>query len=112
MRRAIACCGVVAASAVGSVAAGATRDAHIAGRVLECNTPEHCIMNRFIVSAVNSTGRTVARTSTWGDHNRYRLRVAPGSYQLLARSSGLVCKASAAAEAHETTQQNITCPVP
>jgi hypothetical protein len=112
MRRAIACCGVVAASAVGSTASGATRDAHIAGRVLECNTPQHCITNRFTVSAVNSAGRILARTSTSGDHNHYRLRVAPGTYQLVAKSSGLVCKASAAAEAHETRRQNITCLVP
>jgi hypothetical protein len=112
MRRAVVCCGVIAASAVGSIASGATRDAYIKGRVLECNTPQHCIKNRFTVSAVNSAGRTVARTSTTGDHNHYRLRVAPGTYQLVAKSSGLVCKASATAVAHETTRHEITCLVP
>jgi hypothetical protein len=112
MGRAILCGCVIAASAVGSIATGATRDARVKGRVLECNTPERCITNNFTVSAVNSAGRTAARTSTSGDHNHYALRVPHGTYELVAKSSGLVCKASATAEAHETTRQNITCLVP
>jgi hypothetical protein len=114
MRRAIIGGGVIAALALGpmAVATGAPRDARIAGRVLVCNVPDHCVTREFTVSAVNSAGHTVARTSTTGAHNDYLVRVVPGSYQLVAKSSGLVCKASATAIADQTTRQSITCLVP
>lgn len=107
--------GCLAAGAVGSVgiaSAGTPVNARIAGRVLVCNVPNHCMTRRFRVSALNSAGRTVARTTTHSAHNAYRLRLAPGHYKLVAKSSGLVCKASASAVAHRTTRQNITCLVP
>lgn len=102
--------GVLASSAL---AAGSARDARIAGRVIECNTPEHCVRGHFKVVAIDSAGRTVATTSTSSRHNAYRLRVAAGSYRLVARThGGLKCQASAKAVAHRTTHQNITCLVP
>lgn len=122
MRRALVACGVLAAAALGPMTfAMATtrraqmasrRTARIAGRVLVCNVPEHCMTRRFKVSAQNSSGRRVARTTTHGRRNRFALHVPPGSYRLVATSSGLVCKASAAATAHRTTYKNITCLVP
>jgi hypothetical protein len=122
MRRLLIGCGVIAASALGPLAfATATpsgarmashRDARIAGRVLVCNTPDHCLTRRFKVVARNSAGKTVARTSTSGDHNHFALHVFPGSYRLVATSSGLVCKASATASVHHTRRKNITCLVP
>jgi hypothetical protein len=114
MRRAIVCGGVIAVSALGqtALAAPSPRTARITGRVRVCNTPDHCVTRVFHVSAVNANGRTVARTSTTGTDNRYRLRLRPGDYQLVAKSSGLVCKASATAVAHETERVDITCLVP
>ncbi len=114
MRRAIGCGGVIAALALAplALAGAAPRDARIAGRVLVCNVPNHCMTRHFHVAAINSAGHTVARAATRGAHNAYRLRLAPGDYRLVAQSHGLVCKASASASAHETTHQNITCLVP
>jgi hypothetical protein len=66
----------------------------------------------FIVSAVNLAGNAVARASTRGVANKYALRVPPGSYELVALSSGLRCQATARAIAHHTTHKNITCLVP
>jgi hypothetical protein len=114
MRRAIICGGAIAAAALTPVAlaTGTSGDARIAGRVLVCNSPGHCMTREFHVSAIDSAGQTVARATTTGSHNRYRLRVAPGRYRLVAKSSGLVCKASATAVAHTSTRQDITCLVP
>lgn len=109
---------VLALPALGALAglagwqAATHRDARIAGRVLVCNAPGNCLTRKFTVSAENARGRTVARTRTKGHGNRYSLRVPPGSYELLAVSSGLRCEASARARAHHTTHQDITCPVP
>jgi len=105
---------VIAVIAVGStaLAAGAPRDARIAGRVLVCNAPGHCFTRRFAVSALDSAGRTVAKTTTESADNAYRLHVTPGQYRLVARSSGLVCRASAVAVAHQTARRDITCLVP
>ncbi len=88
------------------------RDARIAGRVLLCNSPGHCMTRKFTVSAIDSAGDKVASTSTMGVHNAYRLRVAPGAYRLVAKSHGLVCEGTATAAAHKTTRTNITCLVP
>jgi hypothetical protein len=107
--------GCLAAGAVGFAGvatAGAPADGHIAGRVLVCNVPNHCMTREFAVSAVDSAGRTVAKTTTHSAHNEYRLEVPPGHYKLVAKSSGLVCRASASAVAHRTTRRNITCLVP
>jgi hypothetical protein len=107
--------GCLAASAVGSLGVAAARaptDARIAGNVLVCNAPGHCLTREFTVSAVNQAGRTVAKTHTKSAHNAYRLEVSPGHYKLVAKSQGLVCRASATAVAHRTTQRNITCLVP
>lgn len=114
MRRAIICGGITVAALATPVgfALAATPDGQIAGRVIECNTPDHCITAHFEVSAIDSAGHAVARTSTTGIHNRYRLRIPPGPYRLVAKSSGLVCKASVTAVAHQRTRQDITCLVP
>jgi hypothetical protein len=101
----------LAASASGAPS-HAARDARIVGDVLVCNTPNHCLTRRFKVTAYDSAGQPVASDVTRSRDNRYRLRVAPGSYQLVAVSSGLTCKASATAVAHRTTHQDITCLVP
>jgi hypothetical protein len=103
--------GVGGSMAFGAVSAN-PRDALIAGRVLVCNVPGHCLTRTFEVSATDASGRTVATTRTRSPRNAYRLRLAPGSYELVANSSGLVCQASATATAHRTTRQNITCLVP
>jgi hypothetical protein len=95
-----------------ALAGGRHRNARIAGSVLVCNAPGHCFQRQFLVSAVNSRGQTVASFTTRDAQNDYRLHVAPGGYQLVARSSGLNCTASVTAVAHEATHQNITCPVP
>jgi hypothetical protein len=106
----------VAASAVGCVGAAAaqapTADARIAGHVLVCNAPGNCMTREFTVSAVNQAGRAVAKTHTKSAHNDYRVRVSPGHYKLVAKSQGLVCRATATAVAHRTTRRNITCLVP
>ncbi len=120
MRRASIFVAMIAASAgagvsgsAGALAAQAgTRDARIAGRVLVCNSPGHCMTRKFKVSAIDSAGGKAATSSTTGVHNAYRLRVAPGTYRLVAKSHGLVCKATAVATADQTTRKNITCLVP
>jgi hypothetical protein len=95
-----------------ALAGGRHRNARIAGRVLVCNGPGRCFQRRFHVTAVNSRGETVARFTTTDAVNDYKLHVAPGRYRLVAESSGLNCTASVTAVAHQTTHQNITCPVP
>ena len=90
----------------------ADQQGRVVGRVIECNTPTHCVTAHFKVSVLNAGWRTVARTSTSGVHNDYRLRLAAGNYQLVAQSSGLKCYASTTAVAHQTTRQDITCLVP
>lgn len=114
MRRATIFATAIAAALAGpaAFAAPGPDNARIAGRVLVCNAPRHCLTRTFKVSAINSSGHTVARTTTYGRKNDYALAVAPGSYRLVAKSSGLVCRASAVATAHQTTRQNITCLVP
>jgi hypothetical protein len=106
--------GIVLATVIGvsGSPAASGRNARIAGRVLVCNTPTNCMTRTFKVSAENAAGQTLARTRTTGARNKYRLRVPPGSYDLVAVSSGLLCHALAAAAAHHTTHQNITCLVP
>jgi hypothetical protein len=103
--------GVTGPVALGAVS-GSRRDARIAGRVLLCNVPHHCLRRRFKVSAINSSGATVASTTTSSAKNAYRLAVAPGHYRLVAKAQELVCRASATATAHRTTRRNITCLVP
>jgi hypothetical protein len=104
---------IVAGLGAGPASAGGSKgDARLAGRVLVCNAPGHCLERRFVVSAINSAGETVAKTTTHSPSNRYRLRLPPGTYDLLAESSGLDCQASATAVAHETTHKDITCLVP
>ncbi len=122
MRRALIGCGVIAAATLGPLAfaIAAPREAQLASRragriashVLLCNVPDHCLTRRFKVTARNSSGRIVGHTSTSGARNHFALRVSPGSYRLVATSSGLVCKASATSTAHHTTHKNITCLVP
>ena len=107
--------GCLAASAVGSIgvaAAHAPTTGRIAGDVLVCNSPGHCMTREFTVSALDSAGHTVAKTKTKSADNAYRLRVSPGHYKLVAKSQGLVCRASATAVAGHTTRRNITCLVP
>jgi hypothetical protein len=116
MQRAAVSVGLVAAclaaSAAGVAAAQAPRDARIAGDVLVCNAPGNCMTREFTVSAFNQAGRKVAQTDTKSPDNAYRLHVSPGRYKLVAKSQGLVCRASATALAHHTTRRNITCLVP
>jgi hypothetical protein len=95
-----------------ALASASVKDARISGRVLVCNAPGHCMQRQFQVSATNAHGKTVARTTTTDAYNDYTLRLAPGSYNLVATSDGLTCKASAKAVAHHTTHKNITCLVP
>jgi hypothetical protein len=107
--------GCLAASAVGSIGVAAARaptTGRIAGDVRVCNAPGHCMTREFTVSALDSAGHTVAKTKTKSADNAYRLRVSPGHYKLVAKSQGLVCRASATAVAGHTTRRNITCLVP
>lgn len=92
--------------------AGHEANAHIAGRVLVCNTPDHCPTRTFRVSAIDAQGHVVARSTTFGRFNRYRLEVPAGSYALLAVSHGLHCNGSADVSAHRTVTADITCLVP
>jgi hypothetical protein len=88
------------------------RNARLVGDVLVCNTPETCLTQVFRVSAVNGGGHVVARTTTSGRRNHYRLRLPAGEYALLATSKGLRCTGSAVAVAHQRVTANITCLVP
>jgi hypothetical protein len=94
------------------VAASPARNARIVGEVKVCNAPGHCLTRAFEVSAIDSTGNVVAKSPTFGTDNRYRLRVLPGHYSLLAASKGLNCTGSATAHSHRTVTSDITCLVP
>lgn len=118
MRRMTSC--LVLAAAIAGAAFSATvaqaahhsRHAWIEGRVRVCNGPGRCLTRQFDVSAVNSSGKTVARYTTTSATNHFTLRVRAGTYQLVASSSGLRCQASAVARRRHTTHQDITCLVP
>ncbi len=89
-----------------------TPSARIAGEVRVCNIPAHCLTRVFQVSATDSAGRLVARTTTAGPDNRYRLNVRARHYSLLAISHGLRCIGSTTALANRTVSANIICLVP
>jgi hypothetical protein len=116
VRRGLGVALITATAVVGAAAQAAAGDrpanARIAGQVLVCNTPDHCLTRHFQVVAIDSAGRTVARTETTTPRNHYTLAVRPGSYQLVATSHGLRCVAAATALAHHRTRQNIVCLVP
>lgn len=96
-----------------ATAAGASPNTgRIVGHVRECNTPTNCVIQSFMVSARDTAGVIVARTTTTGI-NRFALRLPAGAYVLTARSAGgLTCTASATAIAGETVHSAITCLVP
>ena len=117
MRHSASCAiALILACALASVSVSAavaqTPTARIAGEVRVCNIPGHCITRVFQVSATNSVGRLVARATTSGPDNRYRLLVSPGHYSLLATSRGLRCTGSTMAVANRTITANIICLVP
>jgi hypothetical protein len=89
-----------------------TRNARIVGDVNVCNAPGHCMTRTFNVFAFDSAGEVVAHATTFGEDNRFLLRVTAGIYSLRATSDGLYCTGSAKAHAHQTVTSNITCLVP
>jgi len=101
-----------ASAAVVALLLAQNPNAHIAGEVRVCNIPGHCLTRVFQVSATDRAGRLVARTSTSGPDNRYRLLVPAGRYSLLAISHGLRCTGSVTAVADRTVSKNIICLVP
>jgi hypothetical protein len=109
----------VAASVLGvlpaallTAAGAAPHTGRIVGHVRECNTPTHCIVQPFKVSARNAAGVMVAHTTTTGN-NYFALRVPRGRVALVARSAGgLTCRGSATAIAGKTVHTTITCLVP
>lgn len=88
------------------------RNAQIVGEVKLCNTPGNCMTRTFVVSAIDPSGRVMARSSTFGTGNRYLLRLPAGRYLLQASSHGLRCTGSATAHPHHSVISNITCRVP
>lgn len=91
---------------------GLRRSARIIGEVRACSAPGHCLRRAFHVSAIDPSGEIIARSTSHGADNRYRLLVPPGHYSLQATSSGLSCRGSATARAHRTLGADITCMVP
>jgi hypothetical protein len=94
-------------------AAGASPNTgRIVGHVRECNTPTTCVIQPFTVSARDSAGVIVARTTSTG-MNRFALRLPAGGYLLTARpAGGLTCTASATPIAGQIVHSTITCLVP
>ncbi len=95
-----------------TAAGAAPHTGRIVGHVRECNTPSHCIVQPFRVSARNRDGTIVAHTTSTGN-NYFALRVRPGRVSLVARSAGgLTCRGWATAIAGKTVHSTITCLVP
>jgi hypothetical protein len=95
-----------------NAAGAAPHTGQIVGHVRECNTPNHCIVQPFTVSARDGAGVIVARTTTTGE-NHFALRVPAGPYALIARSAGgLTCDGSVTAVVGEVVHSTITCLVP
>ena len=108
---AIGLCGALL-SPLAALAGAPARNARITGHVRECNTPTTCVVQPFTVSAINTAGTVVARTTTTGD-NYFALMVVAGKYKLTARAQGgLTCNGSVTAIAHRTVNTTITCLVP
>src|SRR5579862_742662 len=95
-----------------SAAVTQTPSARIAGEVRVCDIPDHCLTRVFRVSATDNGGRLVARTTTSGPDNRYRLLLPARRYSLLATSHGLRCIGSTTAIVNRTVSANIICLVP
>jgi hypothetical protein len=95
-----------------TTAAATTTPTAIAGEVLVCNIPDHCLTRTFQVVAIDGSGRQVATTTTSAASNDFQLLVPAGQYSLVATSNGLRCSGSATAVALQTVTANITCLVP
>lgn len=60
------------------------------------------------VRAINGRGNVVATVDSSGT-NGFRLRLRPGSYQLVSSVDGVPCRATVVVQAGKTSKTNVKC---